>query len=449
MLYDRVTIEVEAGGGGNGCVSFRREAHVPRGGPDGGDGGRGGDVVMVADAHLRDLSRLSQPAPVHRRGRGGHGEGAQRHGAAGEDLVLRVRSGTVVEDPEQRRAHDLRRAGGARSSRAAAPAGRATGGSRRRRGRRPASPSGPAGRGGDARAAAEAARRRRASWALPTRASPRCCAGSRGRSPKVARLPVHDARAGARHDRGRRGPPAGARGHPRPDRGRRRRAPGSATSSSPTSSGRGCWSTSSTSRRSTAAIPGRPSRRSAAELRHYGAGLEERPFLVVLSKIDLLPPEMAPGRARMAAPPRERRARAARAERRSCSRPRAPRARARASCAHAIFANTPPPEDEAAVTGEAEDGVAEHAVYRPGRARRLARRAGGRAPRSASRDPPSSAWSAGHDLENSDALDYIEERLRTMGVVKRARVPGLRARATRSRSATSRSRCIPGSPQPE
>ena len=56
MLYDRATIHIEAGAGGNGCMSFRREAHVPRGGPDGGDGGRGGDVVVVADPRLRDLA---------------------------------------------------------------------------------------------------------------------------------------------------------------------------------------------------------------------------------------------------------------------------------------------------------------------------------------------------------------------------------------------------------
>ena len=56
MLYDRATIHIEAGAGGNGCMSFRREAHVPRGGPDGGDGGRGGDMVVVADPRLRDLA---------------------------------------------------------------------------------------------------------------------------------------------------------------------------------------------------------------------------------------------------------------------------------------------------------------------------------------------------------------------------------------------------------
>ena len=108
MLYDRVTIEVEAGGGGNGCVSFRREAHVPRGGPDGGDGGRGGDVVLVADANLRDLAAF-RGKRHHRAQRGGHGSGAQRHGAAGEDLVLHVPAGTVVEDTERGMTHDLRR----------------------------------------------------------------------------------------------------------------------------------------------------------------------------------------------------------------------------------------------------------------------------------------------------------------------------------------------------
>ena len=80
MLYDRATIQVEAGAGGNGCISFRREAHVPAGGPDGGDGGRGGDVVIVADRDLRDLS-LFRHRRHYRAGRGAHGEGSQRHGA--------------------------------------------------------------------------------------------------------------------------------------------------------------------------------------------------------------------------------------------------------------------------------------------------------------------------------------------------------------------------------
>ena len=60
MLFDRAKIYVEGGRGGNGVVSFRREAHVPRGGPDGGDGGRGGDVVLVCDAQRRDLSSLGR-----------------------------------------------------------------------------------------------------------------------------------------------------------------------------------------------------------------------------------------------------------------------------------------------------------------------------------------------------------------------------------------------------
>ena len=60
MLFDRAKIYVEGGRGGNGVVSFRREAHVPRGGPDGGDGGRGGDVVLVCDAQRRDLASLGR-----------------------------------------------------------------------------------------------------------------------------------------------------------------------------------------------------------------------------------------------------------------------------------------------------------------------------------------------------------------------------------------------------
>src|SRR5947207_8616584 len=106
MLYDRVTIEVEAGAGGNGCVSFRREAHVPRGGPDGGDGGRGGDVVVVADPDLRDLS-FFRSRRRFRAGRGGHGQGAQRTGGTGEELVLRVPVGTVVDVTQSGTRYDL------------------------------------------------------------------------------------------------------------------------------------------------------------------------------------------------------------------------------------------------------------------------------------------------------------------------------------------------------
>ena len=96
MLHDRAKIEVRAGRGGDGTVSFRREAHVPKGGPDGGDGGRGGDVLLRVDDSLRDLQAFRRR--VHfRASRGGHGEGAQRHGADGETLVIGVPPGTQVE----------------------------------------------------------------------------------------------------------------------------------------------------------------------------------------------------------------------------------------------------------------------------------------------------------------------------------------------------------------
>jgi GTPase involved in cell partitioning and DNA repair len=89
MLYDKARIFVQGGGGGDGCRSFRREAHVPRGGPDGGDGGRGGDVVLLCDDSLRDLQSFKRKAHYKAR-RGGHGEGALRHGADGGDLVVLV-----------------------------------------------------------------------------------------------------------------------------------------------------------------------------------------------------------------------------------------------------------------------------------------------------------------------------------------------------------------------
>ena len=102
MFVDRVTVEVEAGSGGDGCMSFRREKYVPRGGPDGGDGGNGGSVVIVAENGVDSLSAL-----VHRkhwRAKGGTpGQGSNRHGACADDLVIKVPPGTVVRDAK----HDL------------------------------------------------------------------------------------------------------------------------------------------------------------------------------------------------------------------------------------------------------------------------------------------------------------------------------------------------------
>jgi GTP-binding protein len=99
VFHDRATIHVRGGSGGNGVVSFRREAHVPKGGPDGGDGGRGGDVVLVCDPSLRDLSSFRRGAHF-KAPRGGHGQGANKHGATPEPLEVRVPPGTTVEDPE-------------------------------------------------------------------------------------------------------------------------------------------------------------------------------------------------------------------------------------------------------------------------------------------------------------------------------------------------------------
>ncbi len=92
MLYDRARVRVEAGAGGDGCVSFRREAHVPRGGPDGGDGGDGGNVILRCDPALRDLGSVR--TRHYKAGRGQHGQGANKHGARGKDAIINVPPGT-------------------------------------------------------------------------------------------------------------------------------------------------------------------------------------------------------------------------------------------------------------------------------------------------------------------------------------------------------------------
>ncbi len=99
MLIDQAVIEVRSGDGGSGCLSFRREKYVPRGGPDGGNGGRGGDVVLIADSHLSTLLDYHYQVR-YRAERGQHGQGKKRTGASGQDLVLRVPPGTVIKDAD-------------------------------------------------------------------------------------------------------------------------------------------------------------------------------------------------------------------------------------------------------------------------------------------------------------------------------------------------------------
>lgn len=98
-FIDEATITVRAGDGGNGCVSFRREKFVPKGGPDGGDGGKGGDIVLVATLRKRTLHHFRFKHQFKASG-GGHGQGKQKTGKGGEDLQIEVPPGTLVIDPE-------------------------------------------------------------------------------------------------------------------------------------------------------------------------------------------------------------------------------------------------------------------------------------------------------------------------------------------------------------
>jgi GTP-binding protein len=99
MLIDQARIEVISGRGGAGCISFRREKYVPKGGPDGGDGGRGGDVRLEADPHVRTLLDCHEH-PRYRATSGRAGSGNRRSGRDGEDLVVRVPRGTVIKDED-------------------------------------------------------------------------------------------------------------------------------------------------------------------------------------------------------------------------------------------------------------------------------------------------------------------------------------------------------------
>src|SRR3954465_8428159 len=97
LFLEEARILVKAGDGGNGCLAFRREKYVPRGGPRGGDGGHGGDVVLVSTAHQNTLLQFSYN-PEHKAERGRHGEGSNRTGADGESIEIAVPAGTMGYD---------------------------------------------------------------------------------------------------------------------------------------------------------------------------------------------------------------------------------------------------------------------------------------------------------------------------------------------------------------
>ena len=95
MFVDRITVFAQAGKGGRGCVSFRREKFVPKGGPDGGDGGRGGDIILRADRHTDHLAHLFYE-PIVKAKNGGHGRGKKMHGKNAPDKIVKVPVGTMV-----------------------------------------------------------------------------------------------------------------------------------------------------------------------------------------------------------------------------------------------------------------------------------------------------------------------------------------------------------------
>src|SRR5262244_880461 len=107
MFVDQATIRVKAGNGGNGCMAFRREKFVPRGGPSGGDGGHGGDVVMESSERHNTLVHF-RFNPEYKAERGRHGEGSNKTGREGEDVLLKVPVGTIVYDTESgEKVHDF------------------------------------------------------------------------------------------------------------------------------------------------------------------------------------------------------------------------------------------------------------------------------------------------------------------------------------------------------
>jgi GTPase len=411
VLYDKAKIFVQGGGGGNGVVSFRREAHVPRGGPDGGDGGRGADVVLVCDASQRDLQTFKRTAHYKAR-RGGHGEGANRHGASPEPLEVRVPPGTVVEDTEGELRFDF-----------TAPGQRgvvARGGLGGRGNRHFTTPTRQAPRFAERGLAGEER------WlelrlklladaglvGLPNAGKSSLLARITRAQPKVADYPFTTLEPVLgtieRDDRQLvvadipgliegAGEGAGL-GHEFLAHVERTRLLVHVLDAAPLDG--------SDPLENYATVE--------AELATYGAGLERLPRILCLSKADLVPPEQAEA------------ARAEWSERlgletivtSSVTR------QGLDELVEAIFADVP--EDPVAVAAEPEEAQPEHRVYRPGgdegfQVQRLGdgtfRVSGGRVERLIGR----------HDMDNEDAQRYVEDRLRSMGVIRALQSAGFEA----------------------
>ena len=195
MFIDQVRIQIKAGDGGNGCMAFRREKYVPHGGPSGGDGGRGGDIVLVSSEHYNTLLHF-RFNPEHKAERGRHGEGSNCTGRNGADVELPVPVGTIVYDDATANSFTISLSAGERFVVALRRARRA----RQRALRHLHSPGAdrartrPAGPGNALAPGAQTSGRRRAGG-LPQRRQVDPHLAHLGRAPQDCRLSLHHPRA--------------------------------------------------------------------------------------------------------------------------------------------------------------------------------------------------------------------------------------------------------------